>query len=89
MSKPDNKCPASCIDRPKGSCLMAATNDSATSAALAAENWRLRNILAGIQAAIDPDKKLSQPELVGRAWELAQAKQLNLTEKHHEQPTRI
>lgn len=38
--------------------------------ALAAENWRLRNILNGIQAAIDPDKKLSQQELVGQAWAL-------------------
>ena len=52
---------------------MAATNDSATSAALVAENWRLRNILSGIQAALDPDKKLSQQELIGRAWALVQA----------------
>ena len=38
-----------------------------------AEIWRLTQIINGIQAAIDPNRTLTQAELVGRAWELAKS----------------
>ena len=38
-----------------------------------AEIWRLTQIINGIQAAIYPNRTLTQAELVGRAWELAKS----------------